>query len=156
MEACRADARRAEVEARARIEEEASRERSSLKDARSALERERGELLRRVARAEAAGQTSTAEAASQKREANEMRQRFEAEKSALDLRTSMLAPHLMALEEGRATLEGLRREAAQGAQRVKEKVCRAVEMEAGVVEREAAVELKWKEITTARRALKQV
>lgn len=46
--------------------------------------------------------------------------------------------------------------AGEGARRAKDKVCRAMEMEAGVVEREAAVEVKWKEITTARRSLKQV
>lgn len=49
-------------------------------------------------------------AASQKAEANETRRRVEAEKSALDIRASMLAPQLRAVEEGRATLEGLRRE----------------------------------------------
>lgn len=61
VEACRAQAIRTEAEARARVEEEASRERSSLKEARSALEAERSDLLRRVARAEAAGQAARAE-----------------------------------------------------------------------------------------------
>lgn len=47
-------------------------------------------------------------------------------------------------------------EAGEESRRAKEKASRALEMEAGVVQREAAVEVKWKEITTARRSLKQV
>lgn len=50
-----------EAETRARVEEDASRERSTLTNARSAFERERGELLRRVAAAESAGQAAIAE-----------------------------------------------------------------------------------------------
>lgn len=42
------------------------------------------------------------------------------------------------------------------AQRAKEKACNALEMESEVVQREAAVEVKWEEIMTSRRALKQV
>ena len=61
MAAWRAQAARAEAESRTRAEEDVSRERASLKEARSALDAERGELLRRVARAEAAGQASAAE-----------------------------------------------------------------------------------------------
>ncbi|CBN80205.1 hypothetical protein Esi_0131_0010 [Ectocarpus siliculosus] len=61
MEACRAQVRRMEAETRARVEEDASRERSTLTNARSAFERERGELLRRVAAAESAGQAAIAE-----------------------------------------------------------------------------------------------
>lgn len=49
-------------------------------------------------------------AASRTAEANEERRRVEAEKNALALRASMLAPQLAALEEGRATLEGFQRE----------------------------------------------
>ncbi|CAN0105816.1 unnamed protein product [Ectocarpus fasciculatus] len=156
MEACRAQARRMEAETRARVEEDASRGRSSLTSARSAFERERGELLQRVAAAESAGQAAIAEAASRTAEANEERRRVEAEKNALELRASMLAPQLAALEEKRATLEGFQREGVEESRRAKEKVCRALEMEAEVVEREAAVEVKWKEITTARRAFKQM
>ncbi|CAM9279798.1 unnamed protein product [Ectocarpus sp. 6 AP-2014] len=156
MEACRAQVRRMEAETRARVEEDASRERSTLTNARSAFERERGELLRRVAAAESAGQAAIAEAASQTAEANEERRRVEAERNALALRASMLAPQLAALEEGRAALEGFQREGVEESRRAKEKVCRALEMEAEVVGREAAVEVKWKEITTARRAFKQM
>lgn len=61
VEAWRAQAARTEAEARTRANEDVSRERSSLKEARSALETERGDLLRRVARAEAAGQAADAE-----------------------------------------------------------------------------------------------
>lgn len=61
MEAWRAQAARTEAESRTRAEEDVARERSSLKEARSALETERGELLRRVARAEVAGQASANE-----------------------------------------------------------------------------------------------
>lgn len=60
-EAWRARAARTEAEARTRAEEDVSRQRSSLRDARSALEEERGDLLRRVARAEAAGEAAAAE-----------------------------------------------------------------------------------------------
>ncbi|CAN0453598.1 unnamed protein product, partial [Ectocarpus sp. 12 AP-2014] len=156
MEACRGQVRRMEAETRARVEEDASRERSTLTNARSAFERERGELLRRVAAAESAGQAAIAEAASRTAEANQERRRVEAEKNALALRASMLAPQLAALEEGRSTLEGFQREGVEESHRAEEKVCRALEMEAEVVGREAAVEVKWKEITTARRAFKQM
>lgn len=50
------------------------------------------------------------QAASRTAEANEERRRVEAEKNALALKASMLAPQLAALEEGRATLEGFQRE----------------------------------------------
>lgn len=60
MEACRAQAARAEAESRTRAKEDVSREQAFLKEARSALDAERGELLRRVARAEAAAQAATA------------------------------------------------------------------------------------------------
>lgn len=61
MEAWRAQAARTEAESRTRAEEDVARERSSLKETRSALEAERGELLRRVARSEAAGRAAAAE-----------------------------------------------------------------------------------------------
>lgn len=47
-------------------------------------------------------------------------------------------------------------EAREEARRANDKACHALEMEAEVVQREAAVEVKWKEIATSRRALKQV
>lgn len=48
-----------------------------------------------------------------KAEAEEAFRRIEAEKSALETTASMLAPQLRSLEEGRATLQGLRREGAR-------------------------------------------
>lgn len=47
-------------------------------------------------------------------------------------------------------------EATDEARRAKEKACHALEMESEVIQREAAVEVKWKEIATSRRVLKQV
>eukprot|EP00752_Nemacystus_decipiens_P007499 g6700.t1 len=156
MEAWRADAARIEAESRTRAEEDVSRQRASLKETRSALDVERGGLLRRVARAEAAGQAAAVEATAARAEADEVRRRAEAERAAVEIRAATLAPELRALEEGRAALEGLQREAREEARRAKEKACHALEREAEVVEREAAVEVKWKEITASRRALKQM
>ena len=62
MEACRAEANRVEAESRARAEKDTARERACLREAKSAFEEERGELLRRVAAAEAIGQAQAAEA----------------------------------------------------------------------------------------------
>lgn len=42
------------------------------------------------------------------------------------------------------------------ARRANQEACRAREMEAGVIEREEAVETRWREIAAARRAVKQV
>lgn len=47
-------------------------------------------------------------------------------------------------------------EAREEGRRARDEACRAREMEAGVVEREAAVEVKWEETAGARRAVKQV
>lgn len=62
MEAYRAKANRVEAESRARAEEDIARERTCLKEARSAFEDQREELLRRVTTAEAVGQARAAEA----------------------------------------------------------------------------------------------
>lgn len=62
VEAWRVRASRMESESRARAEEDVARERACLVEARSALAGERGELLQRVARAEAIGQAKAAEA----------------------------------------------------------------------------------------------
>ena len=56
MEACRSHTIRAEAESRERVKADVARERASLREARSALEVERRELLQRAARAEAVGQ----------------------------------------------------------------------------------------------------
>ena len=61
MEACRAQANRAEAESRGRADAEVARERASLREATSALEVERGELLQRAAKAEATGQAKAIE-----------------------------------------------------------------------------------------------
>lgn len=47
-------------------------------------------------------------------------------------------------------------EAREEARRARDEACRARELEAGVVEREAAVEVKWEETAGARRAVQQV
>lgn len=47
-------------------------------------------------------------------------------------------------------------EAKEEARRARDEACRARELEAGVVEREAVVEVKWEETAAARRAAKQV
>eukprot|EP00903_Cladosiphon_okamuranus_P006170 g6067.t1 len=156
MEAWRAQAARAEAESRTRAKEEVSREQASLKEARSALDAVRGELLRRMARSEAAAQAATAEATAARAEADEARRRLEAEQGAMEIRAAMLAPELRAVENGRAALEESQREAREEARRAKEKACRALEMEEQVVQREYAVEVKWKELISSRRALKQI
>ncbi|CAB1101909.1 unnamed protein product [Ectocarpus sp. CCAP 1310/34] len=162
MEACRAQIRRMEAETRARVEEDASRERSTLTNAKSAFERERGELLRRVAAAESAGQAAIAEGFEFRRGVADGRGERGASESrgregrssveGLDARAAACCPRRRASDARRVSTRRPREES----RRAKEKVCRALEMEAEVVGREAAVEVKWKEITTARRAIKQM
>lgn len=61
MEGFRAQMSRSEVELRARGEEDLSQARAELRAARSGLDSERGELLHRVAKAEAIGLAREAE-----------------------------------------------------------------------------------------------
>lgn len=58
------------------------------------------------------------QAAAHKAEADQTRRRTEAEKIALEIRASMLAPQFRSLEEGRATLQGLQREGFRETERL--------------------------------------